>query len=187
MRTIVPLFILFILAGLLPTLAPAHAQQRTVLSLLWEDVDCNGLRDPAEPGIAAVQVALLQQGNDRLVYTADDRLLEYTIGNMGTAEYPRGHLQFTRGLPGLPEDYYLAIFNADQPAGYRPAPFRSGNDPALDNDLTMPLAGSPLWATAPFRLDPAGPVTEIALGLCREHRPPAIDDEQRLFAPLITQ
>ena len=162
-----------------------HAQRYNVVSLIWEDTNCNGIKDAEEDGMAGVKVALMQQGTDRQVYTADDRLLEYTYGNGGSAEFLKGDLRFTYGLPGLPEDYYLAIFNADKPAGYVISPLQAGTDRSIDNDLAKPLADSPLWATVPFQLVLDGQVTNIDIGLCRDGTQQPIIYDNQLFVPMI--
>ena len=161
-----------------------HAQRYNVVSLIWEDTNCNGIKDAGEDGMAGVKVALIQQGTDTQVYTADDRLLEYSTGNTGVAELPKGTILFTRGLPGLPEDYYLAIFNADKPAGYVLSPLQAGTDRSIDNDLTKPMADSPLWATVPFLLT-NGQVTNIDIGLCRDGTQQPVIYDNQLFVPMI--
>ena len=167
------------------SLTSVYAQRFNVVGLIWEDTNCNGIQDAGEDGMAGVQVALIQQGTDTRVYTADDRLLEYSTGNTGVAELPKGTILFTYGLPGLPEDYYLAIFNADKPAGYVLSPLQAGTDRTIDNDLTKPLASSPLWATVPFQLVLDGQVTNIDIGLCRDGTQPPVIYDNQLFVPMI--
>jgi len=44
---------------------------------------------------------------------------------------------------------------------------RQGDDPSRDNDLTLPLAGTSLWATPVFTMPADGSlVTGLDLGLC---------------------
>jgi hypothetical protein len=165
-------------------LTTVQAQNYNVVGLIWEDTNCNGIQDAGEDGLAGIRVALIQQGTDTQVYTADDRLLEYSTGNGGTAELPKGTILFTRGSRLLAENYYLAIFNADKPAGYVLAPVQAGSDRSIDNDLTKPLADSPLWATVPFLLT-NGQVTNIDIGLCRDGTQQPITYDNHLFLPLI--
>jgi hypothetical protein len=180
------LFALFTLFALF-ALSPIYAQNYNVIGLVWLDTNCNGLQESGEEGFPGVQVALMHQGTDATVYTRDDRLLEYTSGNMGTAEYIKGDIRFTRGLPSIPANYYLAIFNADKPVGYVPGPLQAGSDRTIDNDMYLPLAadGSPLWATVPFPLDPNGPVTHIDIGLCAENTQQPITYDNFLYVPLV--
>jgi hypothetical protein len=183
-----PILLALLLALTTVLCTTAQAQNYTVQGWIWLDANCNGVQDSGEEGFPAVQVALMHQGTDATVYTRDDRLLEYTSGNMGTAEYVKGDIRFTRGSRLYPEEkYFLAIFNADKPAGYVPGPLQAGSDRSIDNDMYLPLAadGSPLWATVPFQLDPNGPVTHINIGLCAESTQQPISYNNFLYVPLI--
>jgi hypothetical protein len=166
----------------------AQAQTYNVEGWVWLDSNCNGLQDTGEDGFPSVKVALMHQGTDATVYTRDDRLLEYnTSAGITTSEENKGSIRFTYGLPSLPENYFLAIFNADKPAGYVPGPLQAGSDRTIDNDLYLPMAadGSPLWATVPFQLDPNGPVTHIDIGLCAENTQQPITYDTFLYVPLV--
>jgi hypothetical protein len=183
------LFALFALVLFaLQAMPTVQAQNYNVIGLVWNDGNCNGLQDVSEEGFPAVQVALMHQGTDGTIYTQDDRLLEFTTSKTAGNEFLQGDIRFTRGLPSVPANYYLAIFNADKPAGYVPGPLQAGSDRSIDNDLYLPLAasGSPLWASVPFQLV-NGQVTEIDIGLCVEGTLPAIDYDNFLYVPMVVK
>jgi hypothetical protein len=121
-----------------------------VTAVLWDDANQDGIRQASEQGRAGVTVSLVYVGPDDQPYTGDDEVIEVTTSNTGEAGLPRGDVRFTLGAPG--ETYYMAIFTPDKPAGTSPAPFQQGSDRSVDNDLTLPIAGQPLWATATFQM-----------------------------------
>jgi hypothetical protein len=165
-------------------LTTVQAQNYNVVGLVWEDANCNGIQDAGEDGMANIEVALMQQGTDARVYTADDRLLEYSTSKFAGSEFLTGDIRFVRGSRLLAEDYYLAIFNDDKPAGYVLAPLQAGSDRSIDNDLAKPLADSPLWATVPFQLT-NGQVTHIDIGLCRDGTQQPVIYTNQLFLPMV--
>lgn len=125
-----------------------------VTAVLWNDTNNDGIRQLTEQGRAGVGVSLVYIGPDGQPYTADDQIVDLTTSNDGTAGLPIGDVSFGLGAPG--ETYYMAIFTADKPTRTAPAPFQQGTDRAVDNDLTMPLVGQPLWATATFQMPARG-------------------------------
>lgn len=138
----------------------AIGQNYTVIGSVWKDVNCDGVRQADEPALPGMTVSLIGQGSDRQMYTGDDRLLEQ-ISSDGNA----GQFVFTRGGP-YGDKYAVAIYNANKPAGYVPAPHQQGADRAIDNDLYQPVAGSPLWATTAFEMHAdRSSVTDIDIGL----------------------
>lgn len=134
--------------------------------LVWTDTNCDGIRQPTESGLPGVTVSLAYVGADGTAYTSDDTVVDLTSSNTGTTGATVGQIEYTLGAPG--ETYYLAIYNADKPAATKPAPFQQGSDRAADNDLTQPLVGSPLWATATFQMPVRGQThTGTDIGLCQ--------------------
>lgn len=139
---------------------PISAQNYTVVGTVWTDANCDGVRQETEVPLPGVTVSLIGQGTDGQMYTGDDRLLEQ-ISSDGNA----GQFVFTRGGP-YGDKYAVAIYNANKPAGYVPAPHQQGADRAIDNDLYQPVSGSPLWATTAFAMHAdRSSVTDIDIGL----------------------
>jgi hypothetical protein len=161
------------------------AQNYTVVGEVWNDANCDGLRQSTEAPLPGINVALIGQGTDQQIFTADDRMLEGR-----TTISPVGTFSFSRGGP-YGDLYAVVIYNADKPAGFKPAPYQQGGDRALDNDLYMPLEsqGSPLWATTAFEMHTdRSAVTDIDIGLaptgCTNQLPhPGHDND--LFLPLL--
>lgn len=136
------------------------------VGMVWSDANCDGIRQATEEGLSSIRVSLIYAGEDQTPYTRDDKLIMQTTSNLGTAEFPKGEIRFDLGAPSEP--YYYVIYNQDKPSGWRPAPYQQGEDRAQDNDLTLSVAGSPLWATASFFMLPRDETyigTDI--GLCQ--------------------
>jgi hypothetical protein len=137
-----------------------EAQNYTVIGTVWTDANCDGVRQETEVPLPGITVSLIGQGADQQMYTGDDRLLEQINSDSNA-----GQFVFTRGGP-YGDLYAVAIYNADKPAGYQPAPHQQGADRAIDNDLYQPVAGSPLWATTAFAMHAdRSSVTDIDIGL----------------------
>lgn len=158
---------------------PAQFEPR-LTGRVWTDTNCDGIRQSTESGLPGVSVSLAYAGPDGTAYTSDDTVVDLTSSNTGTEATPVGQIEYSLGAPG--ETYYLAIYNVYKPAHMKPAPFQQGTDRAADNDLTMPLEGSPLWATVTFQM-PARSQTHTGtdIGLCTVQ----FDPNDTLHLPLI--
>jgi hypothetical protein len=133
----------------------------TVLEgVAWIDENCDGLRDSTEPPLLHLPVYLFSAGEDGIVSTADDQVID--VGESFTT----GAYAFHFGGTGI--DYRLTVLLKDHPLGFRPAPLHQGSDPSIDNDLTTPLPDDPnYWSTGAFRLDADHTVTGVDIGFCR--------------------
>jgi len=61
---------------------PAATSRGTIGNLVWRDTNGNGLQDPAEPGAAAVEVALYQEDGTLVETTTTDELGHYDFENV---------------------------------------------------------------------------------------------------------
>jgi protocatechuate 3,4-dioxygenase beta subunit len=110
-------------------LYPQAANKATVGDKVWNDLNNNGIQDAGEPGLAGVQVTLL------------DAVTGIAIANTTTDIY--GNYIFNNLDSGL---YSLNFF---APAGFTNSPVAAGTDPTKDSD--NPLGAIP---TKPFTLSP---------------------------------
>jgi hypothetical protein len=128
-----------------------------ITGVVWTDSNCDGVRQDGE--------ALLPHARLTLRWAGTNGTIDGTDPDIEQSESLTGQYVFTLGAAGEP--YFIAFRSEDKPAHTRPAPFRQGSDPTHDNDLTMPLAGTSLWATPVFTLPAAGSVmTGQDIGLC---------------------
>lgn len=74
------------LALLAAACGPA-APQATIGDRVWRDANSNGLQDPAEPGAAAVEVGLYQEGGTLVENTTTDELGHYAFENVPAGRY----------------------------------------------------------------------------------------------------
>jgi hypothetical protein len=163
--------VMLLLVALIPV--PAHAMPDTVLQgNIWLDETCDGIRDSSEPPLPNLEVFLFAAGEDGVVSTPDDQVID--VGGSS----PTGSFFFRFGTTDL--DYRITVLVRDQPWGMRPAPYHQGTDPSIDNDLTTPFANDPnYWTTGAFRLDADHTVTGVDIGLCR------IPLNQHLYLPVM--
>ncbi len=170
---------MLLLLGLLSAVGgapPALASERDPNAhwrvIAWEDATCDGIRADDEP-LLGLRAVIRHAGPNGVIDWFDPEIdISGSLPGVGM-------LRFYWTAPGEP--YFVSIRAADRPAGMEPAPFRQGDDPLRDNDLTRPLPGFDLWAT-PVVIAPDVPVfTGIDLGLCR--RP--MGTERTWFLPLI--
>jgi hypothetical protein len=187
-RTLAVALVALTTASMLLLAQIAAAQNYTVIGEVWNDANCDGIRQATEAAMPNIHVALTSQGIDQQLFTADDRQIE-----LGQARTPDGQFSFTRGGP-YGDLYAIVIYNGDKPAGFQPAPHQQGDDRTIDNDLHLPLEsqGSPLWATTAFemRADRSA-VTDIDIGLaptsgCAGQQPlPHPGHANDVFIPLL--
>ncbi|WP_322489373.1 SdrD B-like domain-containing protein [Chloroflexus sp.] len=150
-----------------PTAAQSSDRIRTVV---WNDANCDGVRQDSEALIPNLTLTLRWAGANGTI-DATDRDIEQAGSLVG---------QYAFTLAAAGEPYFISFRNEDKPAGMVPAPFRQGSDPARDNDLTMPLTGTSLWATPVFTMPADGAmVTGIDLGLCT----PTFDPANTVYLP----
>jgi hypothetical protein len=148
---------------------------------IWEDANCNGIREDGEPLLPNVTLFLRWAGSNGVIDGTDREIISSTST---TGRY-------TFDLAGAGEPYFIALraegSPEGRPAGFFPAPFRQGADRTRDNDLTMPLNGTSLWATQVFVMPADGSVVEgIDIGLCREGTTPNPQGPAfQIFVPLI--
>src|SRR5262245_38954883 len=135
-RTTRPILILFLLLALIASVSTsgrAYAMpETTVTGYIWNDTDCDGIRQEGEPLHMGAAVYLFAAGEDSAINTADDQVIEPSGRG--------GALRYTFGITDL--DYALVILQRDQPAGFFPGPLNAGADRSIDNDMRRDL-----WAT----------------------------------------
>lgn len=154
-RTTLALLLLLLLS----TVPSVYARPEiTLKGYIWEDTNCDGIRQDSEPLHKGTPVYLFAAGADGMVHTSDDQ----AIAVSGTG----GEYVYDLGITGV--DYRLSTLAKDQPAGFVPAPYQAGDDRSRDNDLTRPLADYPnYWSTNAFQMDASQTVTGVDIGLCR--------------------
>jgi hypothetical protein len=137
----------------------AYAQSSfKIVGLIWEDLNCDGMRQDGEPLLPRVRLTLRYAGENGII-DGDDPDIQYS-------ESLTGNYGFSMTRAGLAN--FLSIRGEHKPAGYVPAPFRVGDDPTRDNDMTVGLLpGTPLWATPVFIMPEVFPLTGIDIGLCK--------------------
>jgi hypothetical protein len=152
---------------LVTTVSPAAAQlDFRVTGVVWTDANCDGIRQDDEELLPGVTVTLRWAGENGVIDATDPDIQQVTpnAGRYGFIWAGRGYA------------YFLSIRFPDRPAGMTPAPFRQGNDPTRDNDMTIGLLpGTSLWATPVFTIptDEDAVVRDIDIGLCRVTYNPA--------------
>lgn len=130
-----------------------------IVGVIWEDTSCDGIRQDDEPLLPNVRITLRHAGDNGVIDGTD-----YDIQESAPLY---GDYKFTRTAPGIAN--FISIRSEYKPAGYVPAPFRQGDDPTRDNDLTVGLLpGTTLWATPVFVMPLDGSqMTGIDIGLCK--------------------
>lgn len=144
---------------------PAAAQfSNRIVGVVWTDANCDGIQQDSEALLPNARLTLRWAGSNGVI-DGTDRDIEQGGG-------PTGAYAFTDA--GAGEPYFIAFRSEDKPAAMKPAPFHQGDDPTRDNDLTMPLAGTSLWATPVFTMPADGAiVTGLDIGLCAIQFDPA--------------
>lgn len=162
-----------VLAATVITAQPAAAQLSfRITGVVWTDTNCDGIRQDSESLLPNARLTLRWAGSNGVI-DGTDRDIEQGGG-------PTGAYAFTNA--GAGEPYFISFRSEDKPAGMKPAPFRQGGDPTRDNDLTMPLAGTSLWATPVFTMPADGSmVTGLDIGLCAV----TFDPANTLYLPLL--
>jgi hypothetical protein len=128
-----------------------------VRGYIWNDNNCDGIRQQSEGGINHAQTMnLFYIGNDGIAFTRDDNDIGFVNSMIGGTEYAS-----LNGGGGL--TYYIGIRPADRPAGFRPSLYQQGADRTIDNDMQLWPNGA--WATGTFVIA-AQTVTGIDIGLC---------------------
>jgi hypothetical protein len=138
----------------------------TASGQVWQDRNCDGVRQDDEPSVLNQPIWLFAAGQDGQINTADDQVVEY--GSSGNV----GQYLFTVGTTGV--DYALVILPVARPATQIPAPLHTGGDTTKDNDLR-----SDIWATDGFQMNASQTVTGIDVGFC------ANPDVHLIFTPLV--
>lgn len=152
-----------IAAALAPMPAAAQFDDR-IRGVVWTDANCDGIRQDSEALLPNVRLTVRWAGSNGVI-DGTDRDIEQS-GSL-TGEY-------AFSIPTAGDSYFISFRSEDKPAGMKPAPFRQGGDPARDNDLTTPLAGTSLWATPVFTMPADGSmVTGLDIGLCAVQYDPA--------------
>ncbi len=72
--------------------------------LFWNDLNKNGIQDADEPGIANVEVELLDENGKSLAKTTTDSNGKYQFDNLDNGDY---QVKFT-----IPEDYVVTVKDA---------------------------------------------------------------------------
>lgn len=159
-------------AAALAAHTPAAAQSGDrIQTLVWNDANCDGMRQDDEALIPNLTVTLRWAGANGTI-DGTDREIEQAGSTVG---------QYTFSLPAAGEPYFIAFRSADKPVGMAPAPFRQGADATRDSDLTTPLEGTDLWATPVFTMPAAAaPMTGQDIGLCA-----TFDPANTVYLPLL--
>jgi len=154
---------------------PTAAQSSfRITGAVWSDANCDGVRQDSEALLPNLRLTLRWAGTNATI-DAGDRDIQQDQSLTGLYAFT---------LPAAGETYFISFREEDKPTSMRPAPFRQGGDASRDNDLTMPLAGTTLWATPAFTMPADGsPVTGIDLGLCNGTSNPNLTN--KLFLPLL--
>lgn len=149
--------------------------------VIWNDTNCNGIREAGEALVPNISVVLRWAGSNGVIDATDREIAEFTSI---TGEY-----RFDKGAAGEP--YFMSIRSderASNPAlaGIAPTKFRVGNDPSRDSDLRNDLLpGTDLWATPVFTMPADGSiVVGQDIGLCN---PANLVLSERLYLPLLSQ
>lgn len=147
-----------VLAATAITAQPAAAQLSfRITGFVWKDANCDGIRQESEALLPNARLTVRWAGSNGVI-DGTDRDIEQTDAITG---------EYAFSIPVAGEPYFISFRSEDKPAGMKPAPFRQGSDPTRDNDLTMPLAGTSLWATPVFTMPADGSiVTGLDIGLC---------------------
>jgi hypothetical protein len=139
----------------------------TIQGIIWEDSNCDGLRQEGEPRFPTIQsLSLFYIGDDDIAFTPDDT--EVGVGGGGGSYYEYA-FSISGGGGGANHRYYIAIRPRYRNPGYLPGPWQQGTDPTIDNDLRLWPDGT--WATGIF-IVPNGAgvflpaVNGIDLGMC---------------------
>jgi hypothetical protein len=134
-----------------------HRFCKVVRGYLWNDTNCDGLRQSSEGAISHIQTMnLFYVGNDGNPFTTDDSMVAW--GSGGT-----GYMTFIFSNGGGGNTYYIAIRPRDRPTGFVPSLWQQGTDRTIDNDMRLWPDGT--WATGTFVIA-AQTVTGIDIGLC---------------------
>jgi len=152
--TLTSLFLLLALTALMAPMPAAAMPETTVQGIVWKDANCDGIRQNGEAPIEGQAVHLFIAGDDGVINTADDQVIQVS----GTG--PGGMFAFDRGITGL--TYALVILPIARAVELMPGPLHAGSDGAHDNDLRADL-----WATNGFQMNATQTVTGIDIGLCR--------------------
>ncbi|PDW02595.1 hypothetical protein [Candidatus Viridilinea mediisalina] len=164
------------LVVLMPPAVEAQHYDDRIWGVVWHDLNCDGIRQDDEPTLTHVPLFLYYAGPDGEVHRqAPDIQTAYSSSFDGTYGFTLG---------GWGRAYFIGIPNWERPEGFYPAPFRQGDDPTRDNDLTVGLMpGSDMWTTPVFWMPPwedQHVVTGIDIGLCSI-------ETQTVYLPLVVR
>ena len=138
----------------------------TVRGYLWNDANCDGIRQNTEAPLAngGQSMSIFYVGTDAIPFTRDDS----EIGLGGAANGLPTYFFANGGENGT---FYIAIRPRDRPASFIPSLWQQGSDRTIDNDLRLWPDGT--WATSMFVIPWGtgffnGPdaVSGIDIGLC---------------------
>lgn len=163
--TLATLVALALLAAGFAVARPATAQLSfRITGVIWTDTNCDGIRQDGEALLPNARLTLRWAGTNGTI-DGTDRDIEQTDAITG---------EYAFSIPAAGDSYFISFRSEDKPAGMKPAPFRQGSDATRDNDLTMPLAGTSLWATPVFTMPADGSVVVgLDIGLCAIQFDPA--------------
>jgi len=148
-----------------PVPQASHGDGVTVRGYLWNDANCDGLRQSGEaPMSGSIAMSIFYVGTDALPFSRDDT----EIGLGGSTIDGTAYVFRNGGENG---SFYVAIRPRDRPAGFIPSLWQQGSDRTIDNDLKLWPDGA--WATGTFIIPWGtgffnGPdaVAGIDIGLC---------------------
>jgi hypothetical protein len=138
----------------------------TVKGYLWNDANCDGIRQSGEAPLAAggQSMSIFYVGSDGIPFTSDD-------SEIGVSGALNGWPTYSFRYGGEDHTYYIAIRPKDRPAGFIPSLWHQGSDTTIDNDLKLWPDGA--WATGTFVIAAGtgyinGPdaVAGIDIGMC---------------------
>jgi hypothetical protein len=138
----------------------------TVRGYLWNDANCDGIRQSTEAPLATggQSMSIFYVGSDGIPFTSDDT----EIGIGGAAS---GWPTYFFSDGGAGHTYYIAIRPRYRPAGFIPSLWQQGSNATIDNDLKLWPDGA--WATGTFLIPNltgfyGGPdaIAGIDIGMC---------------------
>ena len=152
-----------VLASMLLMTNPAYANRCTIQGFVWHDLDCDGIQDPGEPGVAGVHVFIIDCGPDGLPGTADDVVMDH----------PRTNLDGFYSLNWLYVGEYYYVRFEDFPPGFIGfSPQDQGADDTVDSDpdpSTGRTACGLCECTVECDSEPLGEPLVFDAGLCMDN------------------
>lgn len=160
------LIALAVLLTALPTsmyAAGLSQHQDTVVGHIFEDTNCDGIRQASEPVPPVGQqkgIVMYSAGNDGIFHTTDD--MQVTLSGLATD----GSGRFVFWVGNSKARARLTILEYDRPEGYEPARLNLRDEGG--NYFTRPDSNYPdYWSTDGFQLGDKGEPVTVNIGLVK--------------------